>query len=49
MFHLAHLETPVNSSLKVETAKKVQLKERSEPEKCKLAAIQDNPEYNDGI
>ena len=33
----------------MEVAKKVQLQERIEKEKCKLKEILDNPEYNNGI
>ena len=39
----------IRGSLKVVTVKKVQLEECIEREKCKLAEIRDNPEYNDGI
>ena len=39
----------IRGSLKVEVAKRVQLEERIEKEKCKLEEIRDNPEYDDGI
>ena len=39
----------IRGSLKVEVAKKVQLEEGIEREKCKLEEIRDNPEYDDGI
>ena len=39
----------LRGSLKVETVKKVQLKECIKREKHKLAVIQDNPGYDDGI
>ena len=39
----------IRGSLKVEVAKKVQLEECIEKEKCKLEEIRDNPEYDDGI
>ena len=33
----------------MEVAKKVQLEQCIEKEKCKLEEMRDNPEYNDGI
>ena len=39
----------IRGLLKVEVAKKVQLEKHIKQEKRKLMAIQDNPEYNDGI
>ena len=39
----------IRGLLKTETVKRVQLEECIEREKCKLSAIQDNPEYDEGI
>ena len=39
----------IRGSLKVEVAKKVQLEERIDKEKCKLEEVRDNPEYDGGI
>ena len=39
----------IRGSLKVDTAKKVQLEECIERENHKLSEIRDNPEYDDGI
>ena len=39
----------IRGSLKVETAKKVELQQCTEREKRKLMAIQDNPEHDSGI
>ena len=39
----------IRGSLKVEVAKKVQLEERIEKEKCKLEEIRENPDYDDRI
>ena len=39
----------IRGSLRVEVAKKVQLEECIEKEKCKLEEIWDNPEYDNGI
>ena len=39
----------IQGSLKVEMAKKVELQQHIEQEKCKLAEIRDNPEHDKGI
>ena len=39
----------IRGSLNVEVAKKVQLEEKINKEKCKLKEIKDNPKYNDRI
>ena len=52
MYELLRLDKELRSIrglLKVEMVKKVQLKECIEREKRKLAAIRDNPDYDNGI
>ena len=39
----------IRGLLKAEVAKKVQLEERIDREKCKLTEIRDNPEYVNGL
>ena len=39
----------IRGLLKVKVAKKVQLEERIDKEKCKLEEVRDNPEYDGGI